>query len=91
MMTEKKTDNNQLSQKPRANDKYFNYRKKRYYAQNCRLRIFKRKPKDEMATKKLNKLDREETKQAKKLFLFDKLAKITTTLILSSTPQAGLL
>lgn len=56
IVTKKKTDNYQESQKLRINKEYFNYKIKKYYAQNCCLETIKRKPKEEK--------DIEETKQA---------------------------
>lgn len=56
MVAKKKTDNYQMSQKPRINKKYFNYGTKKHYAQNCRLETIKKRPKEEKVT--------EEAKQA---------------------------
>ena len=53
MIVEKSMNSCQQSQKPKNNEKYFNYREKRYYARDYYLITSKKKLEDKKAIKKV--------------------------------------
>ena len=55
MMAKKRTDSRQQPQKPKNNEKCFNYGKKGQYARDCYSRTSKRKPEDEKAAEEVKR------------------------------------
>lgn len=66
MMIKKRTNSCQQPQKPKNNEKYFNYGKKRHYIWDCYQRTFKRKPKDEKTTKKAKQAQQKKNRVTEK-------------------------
>lgn len=59
-------NSHQQPQKSKTNEKYFKQKKKEYYAQNCHLTTFMRKPEDKKTVKEVKQAQQKNNKVAKK-------------------------